>query len=118
MHDDGAVAEESAGAFEGADVEFEVAMVICEHSTTTRGRKGLGSLRCLEWGTGDIPVFARQITRLALLRCGWVAWWLFAADGGVEVGESTGAAAVRGDRLVVDVVHCVSCQPHSINFHA
>ena len=112
MHNDRAVAEESAGAFEGGDVELEVA--VYERRSTSALLANItwevGSSRCLESGSSsDVPVFARQITRLALLRRCRVARWLFATDGGIEVGQGTGAATVRGNRLVVDVIHCISC---------
>lgn len=84
---DGAVADEGADAHGVGGVEVEVG-----------GLEGRG---------GDFAVLAAQVTHLAGLGLGVVARGYLAADVGVQMGEGAGAGAGGGDRLVVDVVHCV-----------
>ena len=59
----------------------------------------------LEGTGGDIAELPCEVADLALFRLRRVARRGFTADSGVEVGKGTGAVAVGGDGLVVDVVN-------------
>lgn len=54
---------------------------------------------------GDVTELAAQVTSLARLRLASIADGDLATLVGVKVGASAGAVAVRGDRLLVKVVH-------------
>lgn len=88
MNDDTAVAEEGFGARLCGGVEFEVG--------------GLeGHVAC------DLAVPAAEVADLTCFGLRGIAGWCFAAQVGVQVAERSGAVAISGDGVDVDVVDYV-----------
>lgn len=66
-------------------------------------------LRVESWDRGNVAILAGEITHLAGLRLSGIAWRIFGAVLRVEMLTSRVAAAIRGNWVLVNVVHCELC---------
>ncbi|KKZ65554.1 hypothetical protein EMCG_08627 [[Emmonsia] crescens] len=88
MDNDGTITEKGTGALSGGGVEIKVCrrevFAVCN--------------------VHDISIFAAQIANLACIWPGFITGRLLAALEWIKMGKSPAAVAIRGDRLVMDVV--------------
>jgi hypothetical protein len=100
---DAAVAHEGAIADDSRDVLVDVAVRCVSNASIDNVE--LIDLRGGEGLVGGLTMLAGEVTDLAGSRESRVARRSLATDEGVDVGTSSSAVAVGGDRVVMDMVN-------------
>ena len=107
VHNDAEISNESGCVLLGGQEQVDVAVEYSSSAFMISCGSETGNSLCREAGSSHISMLARQISNLALVRLGRIAFRSFSGAVRVQVRASRSAVQTR-DGEFMDVIHCSS----------